>query len=200
MEHRLADIGRAVHRLRPDQGRVARRNARTALRKTARRLLAQMDDDYPLPKKETSAPVVRKRRSRSLARALDDLEGWVLLDRLGRDKRDNIVVTKTTTRIGADGGLYVPQWAALAADSRSKLRALRRDVTGQKALVAVDVLRRMRGPVIVAGAPLKFVSGFDYAKQDADTIMAIVYRQHGKTKTLKVHALEYFKKGNDDKC
>lgn len=81
----LRDLTRAVRRLGPDQGMVARRNAREDVLDELRRLRAFIDKEYP-PIRSTSP--ARRKPKRGLARvhALK-CEGWVPVFDSARETR-----------------------------------------------------------------------------------------------------------------
>lgn len=75
LDDAIAEVARARRRLTDDQGRLARKNARAALKNAIGTALRAMDREYPLIRKErvvkvSMSPLAKKRRARAKRVAL----------------------------------------------------------------------------------------------------------------------------------
>lgn len=127
---KLTALAKALRRLSPDQGRVARANARSAVRKELRRLLAWMDGNYPHVRKDAKQP----KRSRRATLARLRVRGYVqvasivvpVLEAAGVDVREEAK--------GSRQEWYAPGWArAVYVANRGSMIAAINDLKKLKA-------------------------------------------------------------------
>lgn len=140
----IRELQIALGRLAPSQGRVARRNARDAVKKALKKVRMAMDRDYPAILKPRSAqpniPLsperwrarMRRRGYRSLA--LPNLTG--VLANLAAAGVKVVVEKHDGTVVGAQT-YWAPIWAVLAADGNTLplLKRLKRDPRSRRAFL-----------------------------------------------------------------
>ncbi len=142
----LKELERATRKLAPEQGRIARRNARGNIKRCARGVLDSMDQEYPIIKLAGGRP---KRARRTLAQVRKQLinDGWVvvfdalLLGLVGElhmpMKRTPAGWIKEPTKFEGHGSGYpgkkavaevwIPGWVAHYAPNKTQLLLARKN-------------------------------------------------------------------------
>lgn len=121
-------LNRALLRLRPGQGRIARKHAREEVFRAVRRLKEAVDADHPPIRKPVPEAVKRRaahRRALSdhAADALCRREGYLLYSEVTPDARAAMEVAgfKPRRRFGS---FWLPKWAAYLAENGIQPAAL----------------------------------------------------------------------------
>lgn len=132
---------RALGKLLPDQGRVARNNARRAVLRELKRVRAGMDRDFPVVPK---AIVERARlkpelRVRRLARM-----GYAPLPMVeSRSRLASLAVAGIRPIKAFSREIWVPTWVlSVTPDDVGTLKRLKRDVPARKRYLVEQTLRR----------------------------------------------------------
>lgn len=128
------DLKRALATLKPEQGRLARRNARRRVVAALARLRDQLDRDYPAERRAIKG---RKRLTPMQRQQRLVNRGWV------RVYNDLItVVAELKIPCKGDGGqFWVPAWVAAIGNNPTKLRAAKHSRTLQQAAMAIKLLK-----------------------------------------------------------
>jgi hypothetical protein len=143
LDDAVAKVARARKRLEDDQGRIARKNARAAVKTAVASVLRAMDREYPLIRKErvvraAMTPLAKKRRERR------------------RRMEYAMVVAADAARLAAcgvrvtqpdPGGEWrVPRWAYEAMRGGVADREIRAAVHSQSVRRRIFALLRLRSP------------------------------------------------------
>lgn len=143
LDDAIAEIGRARKRLEDDQGRLARKNARAAVKAAIATALRAMDREYPLVRKErvvrvAMTPLAKKRRERAkrLACAVVNATSAATLATCG----------VRATGPDAKGDWRVPLWAKRALDAKIDAAEIRRAVYSAPVRKRIEALLKLRSP------------------------------------------------------
>lgn len=133
----LRKLQRAVRTLEPQQGRIARRNARKRVTQALRVVRAIMDADYaPVP---AEAPPHRRVRRRNMSKA-------ARLERAGWAQAKSIQMVTQCSALGirckiVDGRTYLPGWAVtIALRDPRRLAAAKKSIRERKAILTAMAL------------------------------------------------------------
>lgn len=150
-------LRRATRRLDPEQMRVARMNARAAVRVGLRAVERAMDDEFPIIPKQRKERARYARLSRATRDAIRERKlrkrGYVTLNDAshghGAAKAMDLTAAGIRALKGPRGNLWVPDWTAefKLGDSAGLRRAKEASPRERAALVAEQVLKRSGGGV-----------------------------------------------------
>lgn len=139
----LDKLDRALCRLAPDQGRIARRNARVKVAHALKTLRDVIDDEYPTIRKPPRPSRRRlltpaERETRARRRLVE--QGYVAAGDFNTLAR----LAEVGIRVRRVGGTtFIPEWAiVLARYLPEKLAEARRSLRLRKAALATVVLRQ----------------------------------------------------------
>lgn len=143
-----AELLRELKRLRPEQGRVARANARKAVRAVLRRLRARLDAEFP-PVPRTAPRPRRKRTPAERQKRLEERGYAPCHDVSDFTTFAEVGVRLVRVRNGAFVTSYAPTWALQARreGGRSRVLRARKSKLEQRALRTVWELQHgPKGP------------------------------------------------------
>lgn len=143
----IRDLERAARTLQEEQGRLARSNARSRVKRAAKRVLAAMDSAFPIIRKErvlrvSMTPLAKKRRARAkrVNVALVTLDEALKLAGLG-------IKTKPYTGGGVHGPRHeVAPWAARALRGGIPTETIKQAVRSSAVRDRIEALLRLRTP------------------------------------------------------
>lgn len=140
LDDAITEIGRARRRLEDDQGRLARKNARAALKAAVATILRAMDREYPLIRKERVArvamtPLAKKRRERRRRMQF----ATVLQNHLGPFVACGVKITPN-----GDTSWRVPRWAFDALRGGIPASTIREAVRSPAARKQIAALLRLK--------------------------------------------------------
>ena len=151
LEDALWDADTAFKRLKPEQGRLARRNARDAMLKALRKARKTLDEEFPLERK----PVKRRKRRKH---PLDDfaeirnsdmqrllLAGIRRTQFKHRSRQSDIsfAIRKGRDPKQLDKFYWAPKWIVRALDVNIDIRTIVKAVRSQSARKRIDTLIRL---------------------------------------------------------
>lgn len=139
----LKKLERALKRLEPDQGRIARRNARQAVTYTLGFIRRYVDEVYPAYKKPTERASTAHlsphqklvRRKRALR-----LKGWAPLERPTFSEMENLAAVGVKVQRLPNDEVWAPEWATVFAGDLTKLRKAKASMQERKAMLAEFML------------------------------------------------------------
>jgi hypothetical protein len=151
----IRDLERACRTLQAEQGRLARANARTRVKRAVKRVIATMDEEFPLIRKErviraSMTPIAKKRRER--ARRLRTFTSTVAVSNgvavsliaLG------VRVVKNPDTRDATKPFRAPPWAVKAYEqnvvSHQAIKQATRSTTARRKIEALLRLRQPAAP------------------------------------------------------
>jgi hypothetical protein len=143
LDDAITEIARARKRLADDQGRLARKNARAAVKAAVATALRAMDREYPLLRKErvvraAMTPLAKKRRERQRRMAVSAVTSAMAAELAALGVR-------VEPASANDGKLwYVPVWAARALTAKIGATEIRRAIRSRSVRNRIEALLRLR--------------------------------------------------------
>ncbi len=143
MQPAYRELARALGRLEAAQGRIARKNARAAVKDAQRKLTALMDKHYPGQRKmaKTRKRLSPEQRERQLRK-----DGWLPIDHretLLRIAAKGIRVQHVQNANAGTSNTWAPAWAvAIARDMPSKLGLAKRNLRERRAIMTELALQQ----------------------------------------------------------
>jgi hypothetical protein len=148
----IRDLERACRTLQAEQGRLARANARTRVKRAVKRVIATMDEEFPLIRKErvvrasmSSIAKTRRERARRLQTFMTTtaITSWLAVTLVDLGVR---VVKNPDTREPAKP-FRAPAWAVKAHESKVVSHQLIKQATRSTAVrKQIEGLLRLRSP------------------------------------------------------
>jgi hypothetical protein len=129
---KLRELALALRTLAPDQGRIARRNARRRVKKALAAIQKQVDADYPGVRRPRATPV-----RRPLAKRLVDWDtsnmakrGWTSMRQFTAStitqKIGQLTEAGIKVKVAPSGTVFAPAWAVTLVEAQATTTALRR--------------------------------------------------------------------------
>jgi len=151
LDDAITEIARARKRLADDQGRLARKNARAAVKAAAATALRAMDREYPLLRKErvvraAMTPLAKKRRERQRRMAVSAVTSAMAAELAALGVRVEPASANDVEPASANDGKlwYVPVWAARALTAKIGATEIRRAIRSRSVRNRIEVLVRLR--------------------------------------------------------
>lgn len=146
LEDALWEADAALKRLKPEQGRVARRNARQLMLKALRKARAALDAEFPNVPKERRT----RRKSRSLKQRLRGMS------RIGMSQMINLVgagvgnaqfhvITDSAGKGATESLCYAPSWMVRALRAGIHEKLIAEAVRSQKKRRQINATLRLSG-------------------------------------------------------
>ena len=147
LDDAITEIARARKRLADDQGRLARKNARAAVKAAAATALRAMDREYPLLRKErvvraAMTPLAKKRRERAKRMTMVTCTSpeAVALAKIGVQ----VVMDHKTSPANTAAIYNAPTWAVRGMRAGVSLSEIGRAIRSRSVRNRIEVLVRLR--------------------------------------------------------
>lgn len=146
LDEAIAKALKARKRLREDQGRIARRNARAATLTALRQVRAALDEQYPVIRKEN----VKRRKPRSLnqrKKGMLRINSKTMIDLLkaGVGQQQFLSITSDGTTFPTEPVYYAPAWMVRALNAKIDIRLVADAVRSQKKRRQINAMLRLSG-------------------------------------------------------
>jgi len=148
LEDALWDADAALRRLKPEQGRIARRNARQAMLKALRKARQALDTEFPgIPKENRARRKNRSMKQRLRGKSRIGLNEMIALLKAGVGSRQFITMTDSdqTMRGGVVSLHYAPSWMVRALNAKLAPKLVAEAVRSQKKRRQINATLRLSG-------------------------------------------------------
>jgi len=152
----LRELERAARKLHPEQGRLARRNARARLAAAIRKLRRTVDDSFPRISSQREVENVAGRAARRKLTPHERIKklreaGWVNVAP-GSSAVADCAAAGVRVRRGPNGSLWVRGWVvAVPAGAVGALRKAKGNAAAQRAILSAKMLAESPSPMRLEG-------------------------------------------------
>lgn len=126
----VRDLDRALDKLAPGQGRIARRNARAKVTRLLKRIRDEVDEEFPADRKP-SKPRREMTRNQLIGMGWTEVPWGITVSALLR-----LAAAGIRPRRLVSGAEFLPKWALIPGISTSSLKKAKRDIQFRKAMIA----------------------------------------------------------------